>query len=83
MALPGQFLAGSSFRLARTLTTSALELSRILAELRAPTPVSALERRLLSPASMLTWTELGAYLSVIVAVWSGAMTLCYMWLWRG
>jgi hypothetical protein len=31
---------------------------------------------------MLTWTELAAYLSVIGTVWSGAMTLCYMWLWR-
>jgi hypothetical protein len=45
-------------------------------------PMRYLERRLLEHASMLTWTELAAYVSVIVTVWSGGLALCYMWLWR-
>jgi hypothetical protein len=32
--------------------------------------------------SMLTWTELVAYLSVVFSVWGGGVGLCYMWLWR-
>lgn len=31
---------------------------------------------------MVTWTELAAYLSVIVMVCGGGMALYYMWLWR-
>jgi hypothetical protein len=31
---------------------------------------------------MLTWTELAAYLSVVVAMWGGGVALCYVWLWR-
>jgi hypothetical protein len=31
---------------------------------------------------MLTWTELAAYLSVILVVWGGGLALCYVWLWR-
>lgn len=31
---------------------------------------------------MLTWTELAAYLSVVAAVFSGGVALCYVALWR-
>ena len=31
---------------------------------------------------MLTWTQLVAYLSVVVALCSGGVGLCYLLLWK-
>jgi hypothetical protein len=31
---------------------------------------------------MLTWTDMAAYLSVVVALWGGGVAACYLWLWR-
>jgi hypothetical protein len=31
---------------------------------------------------MLTWTELGAYLSVVAALCSGGAALCWALIWR-
>jgi hypothetical protein len=31
---------------------------------------------------MLTWTQLGGYLSIVGAVFAGGLGLCYLVLWR-
>ena len=42
-----------------------------------------MERRLLkAPVTMLTWTQLVAYLSVVAALCGGGVGLCWLLLWR-
>jgi hypothetical protein len=31
---------------------------------------------------MLTWMQLGGYLSVVVTVFAGGVSVCYLVLWR-
>jgi hypothetical protein len=31
---------------------------------------------------MLTWTELGAYLSIVFTMFAGGVGVCYLVLWR-
>jgi hypothetical protein len=31
---------------------------------------------------MLTWTQLGGYLSIVVTVFAGGVGVCYLVLWR-